>query len=262
MRESILTIPVTDIFEPKCGCPICRLRDTLEQRTVEYIMGAAMMEPDVRMETNKLGFCKTHFEQMRACKNRLSLALMLQSHLQDMQKHIFTRKKMFEGKTAKQKKVSAVNNECFVCSKVDWGMSRILVTLFEMYVQQRDFRDLFAQQEMLCLPHYDLLVSMCTENMDKKYQKQFIDACGELTSKYLDTLEADVSHYCKMYDYRNTGANADWGNSKDSSTACYKISYHKIRNFRYFSLQWLQLRFYAEDCKSTNYMYRRSAYII
>ena len=74
MRESILTIPVTDIFEPKCGCPICRLRDTLEQRTVEYIMGAAMMEPDVRMETNKLGFCKTHFEQMRACKNRLSLA--------------------------------------------------------------------------------------------------------------------------------------------------------------------------------------------
>ena len=47
MRESILTIPVTDIFKPKCGCPICRLRDTLEQRTVEYIMGAAMMEPDV-----------------------------------------------------------------------------------------------------------------------------------------------------------------------------------------------------------------------
>ena len=86
-----------------------------------------MMEPDVRMETNKLGFCKTHFEQMRACKNRLSLALMLQSHLQDMQKHIFTRKKMFEGKTAKQKKVSAVNNECFVCSKVDWGMSRHLI---------------------------------------------------------------------------------------------------------------------------------------
>lgn len=223
MRESIRTIPVTDIFEPKCGCPICRLRDTLEQRTVEYIMGAAMMEPDVRMETNKLGFCKTHFEQMRACKNRLSLALMLQSHLQDMQKHIFTRKKMFEGKTAKQKKVSAVNNECFVCSKVDWGMSRILVTLFEMYVQQRDFRDLFAQQEMLCLPHYDLLVSMCTENMDKKYQKQFIDACGELTSKYLDTLEADVSHYCKMYDYRNTGANADWGNSKDSIERAIKF---------------------------------------
>ncbi len=216
MRESLLTIPVTDIFEPKCGCPICRLRDTLEQRTVEYIMGAAMMEPDVRIETNKLGFCKTHFEQMRACKNRLSLALMLQSHLQSMQKNIFTRQSVFENKKAKQKKVSAVNSTCFVCSKIDWGMSRILVTLFEMYVQQRDFRDLFDRQEMLCLPHYDLLVSLCTENMDKKYQKMFIDACTKLTEKYLDELEKDVSHYCKMYDYRNTGADADWGNSKDS----------------------------------------------
>ncbi|HRK92956.1 MAG TPA: DUF6062 family protein, partial [Ruminococcus bicirculans (ex Wegman et al. 2014)] len=46
---------------------------------------------------------------------------------------------------------------------------------------------------------------------------------GELTSKYLDTLEADVSHYCKMYDYRNTGANADWGNSKDSIERAIKF---------------------------------------
>ena len=85
MRESILTIPVNEIFEPKCGCPICTMRDMLEQRTVDYIMGAAMMEPDVRIETNRQGFCKTHLEQMRACKNRLSLALMLQTHLQTWQ---------------------------------------------------------------------------------------------------------------------------------------------------------------------------------
>lgn len=216
MRESILTIPVSEIFEPKCGCPICRMRDMLEQRTIEYIMGAAMMEPDVRMETNRLGFCKTHFEQMRDCKNRLSLALMLQSHLQDIQKNIFNRKNIFEGKTAKQKKVSQINNDCFVCSKIEWGMSRLMVTFFEMFVKSREFRELFSEQEMLCMPHYDLLVSMSVDNIDKKYQKQFIESCGELVKKYLDILENDVSHYCKMYDYRNTGKNADWGNSKDS----------------------------------------------
>ena len=47
MRESILTIPISEIFEPKCGCPICTMRNTLESHTTEYIMGAAMMEPDV-----------------------------------------------------------------------------------------------------------------------------------------------------------------------------------------------------------------------
>ena len=64
MRESILTIPISEIFEPKCGCPICRMREMLETRTVEYIMGAAMMEPDVRIETNRLGFCREHYEKM------------------------------------------------------------------------------------------------------------------------------------------------------------------------------------------------------
>ena len=222
MRESLLTIPINEILEPKCGCPLCRMRDMLEQRTVEYIMGAAMMEPDVRIETNKQGFCKTHFEQMRNCKNRLSLALMLQSHLQAIQKNIFNRKSVFDKKTAKQKKVSAINNDCFVCNKVEWGMSRLMVTFYEMFEKSSDFRDLFSQQEMLCLPHYDMLVSHCGD-MDKKYQKRFIDTCNDLVKKYLDSLESDVSHYCSMYDYRNTGKDADWGNSKDSIERAIKF---------------------------------------
>ncbi|MBQ8965396.1 DUF6062 family protein [Ruminococcus sp.] len=223
MRESILTIPVTEIFEPKCGCPICRLRDTLEQRTVDYIMGAAMMEPDVRIETNKQGFCKVHFEQMRACKNRLSLALMLSTHLQSLQKNVLKRQSIFEGKSARQKRVSAVNNDCFVCNKVEWGMSRIMVTLFELYEQQSEFRELFAEQEMLCLPHYDMLVSACTDKMDKKLQNGFKEACAALTEKYLAELEKDVTHYCNMYDYRNNGSDADWGNSKDSIERAIKF---------------------------------------
>jgi len=225
MRESILTIPINEIFEPKCGCPICRMRDMLEERTVDYIMGAAMMEPDVRMETNRQGFCKTHFEQMRACKNRLSLALMLQSHLQSMQKNIFERSKtgFFESKTAKQKKVSAVNNDCFVCSKIEWGMSRLMVTVFELYQKEREFRTLFSEQEQLCLPHYDMMVALAAEKLDKRWLGDFVNACGELTKKYLDVLEADVSHFCKMYDYRNTGKDADWGNSKDSIERAIKF---------------------------------------
>ena len=69
MRESILTIPISEILEPREGCPICRMRDMLEQRTVEYIMGAAMMEPDVRIETNRAGFCSAHFAQMLKCSS-------------------------------------------------------------------------------------------------------------------------------------------------------------------------------------------------
>ena len=106
MRESILTVPISEIFEPKDGCPICRMRDVLEKRTVEYIMGAAMMEPDVRIETNKLGFCRTHFEQMLKQKNRLSLALMLQTHIETLNREVFSKRGIFEPRAKKQKELA------------------------------------------------------------------------------------------------------------------------------------------------------------
>ena len=71
MRYDITNIPVTEVFEEGDGCPICRLRNTLEERAVEYITGAAMMEPDIRIETNKKGFCLTHYRQILGQRNRL-----------------------------------------------------------------------------------------------------------------------------------------------------------------------------------------------
>ena len=64
MREDITTIPINDVFEPHDGCPLCRMRDMLEERSTVYITGAAMMEPDVRIKTNEKGFFYKHFGMM------------------------------------------------------------------------------------------------------------------------------------------------------------------------------------------------------
>ena len=89
MREDICTIPISEVFDEKDGCPICRMRDTVEKRTLEYIMGAAMMEPDIRIETNRLGFCDEHLGMMMDMRGRLSLALMLTSHIEEVKNKIF-----------------------------------------------------------------------------------------------------------------------------------------------------------------------------
>ncbi len=222
MRESILTIPISEVLEPKDGCPICRMRDMLEQRTVEYIMGAAMMEPDVRIETNRAGFCQTHFGQMLKQKNRLSLALMLQTHLEKVDSELFSRKKLFEPKNARKAKLSEINSTCFVCEKVDWGMERLMRTFFEMS-SHADIKELLKEQEYICLPHYDLLQSLAPTYLQKNELDSFIKLISSLTEKYISTLYNDVTHYCNMYDYRNTGKDADWGNSKDSIERAIKF---------------------------------------
>ena len=213
MRESLLTIPISEVMEAD-GCPICAMRNTLESRTVDYIMGAAMMEPDVRIETNKAGFCSLHFARMLKAKNRLSLALMLQTHLDQVNADLFARKKLFEAKDAKKKRLSRINESCFVCDKIDWGMERLMRTFFEMW-EDRQFRETLAGRDYICLPHYDLLVSL-SPNYLGKGAAEFDKAVGELVQKHIHGLYDDVSKYCSMYDYRNTGKDADWGSSKDS----------------------------------------------
>lgn len=216
MRDSLVTIPVSEVFEPRQGCPLCRLRDTLEQRVVEYITGAAMMEPDIRIQTNKQGFCHHHYQQMLGQRNRLSVALMLESHLNELEKQVFAGLPII-GKSSSKQGLSAgqAADSCFVCQQVEVTMNKMLATVCRLWEEQRDFRDLFAEQEVLCLPHFSALVQ-ASARMDKKRQPAFADAASALCRNYLTGLRQDVSHFCQMYDYRNTGEDADWGNSKDA----------------------------------------------
>lgn len=217
MRESLISIPISEVFEPKCGCPLCRMHDTLESRCVEYIMGAAMMEPDIRVETNKQGFCAEHYGMLLSQRNRLSLALMLETHLREVRDTVFEKPGLFDrGAEARQKRSERMAGSCFVCGNVGRVMDNLVDTMFGLYRKEEDFRRLFAEQEYICLPHYRQLAALIPVKLPKKEQSDFFDVLDGLVRRSLDALCEDVSHYCSMYDYRNSGKNADWGNARDS----------------------------------------------
>lgn len=205
MKETLYSIPVSEVFEPRKGCPICCLHSLLEQRAVDYIMGAAMMEPAVRIRTNELGFCYSHLEQMHAKSNSLSLALILESRLIEI------------GREMEQNKYGAKNppgKTCFVCEKIDTELSGMIKSLYLLYNTQEDFRKLFAEQEFLCHRHYLTLRDGAKKHISKKLHKEFCDVSFSLASHPLEELKKDIRHYCNMFDYRN--ADADWGNSRGS----------------------------------------------
>ena len=210
MKERIYTIPISEVFESKDGCPICRMRNLLEERCVEYITGAAMMEPDIRIETNRLGFCKDHFEMMRARKNRLSLALILETRLAEVHKNVFEKKKIFG------KKAEPLRHTCYVCQKIDSVMEGMVDNILKMFTTDAEFRKLFSEQETVCLPHYELLMSAAARKLSKKQLPLFKDALDPLTERYLAALTEDVHFFTTRFDYRFGGKDAEWGNSKDS----------------------------------------------
>ncbi|MEE0945669.1 MAG: DUF6062 family protein [Acutalibacteraceae bacterium] len=215
MREDICTIPVSEVFEENDGCPMCRMYNTVQERIIEYIMGAAMMEPEIRMVTNQKGFCYKHYSKMFGRKGRLQLALMLESHIDEINREILSDKLMRSNKS-KGEKARRITDSCFVCEKIEWGISRMIETVYRSYETDMDFRRMFNGQEMFCMPHFELLVSGADKKKMKNYYCEFVKNLTHITQEYSRTLHEDVKHFCSMYDYRNSGKDADWGDSKDS----------------------------------------------
>ncbi len=211
MREDICSIPVHDIFHPKEGCPFCRMRDMLEDRIATYITGAAMMEPDVREETNRLGFCETHFNHILARGSRLSVALILESLVAETVNEVFP-----QGKVPAKKISAAVHRRkenCFVCENVEKNMKHLCDSMIKMWETDEEFRTLYAEQDYICLAHYGMVIDYA-QKMNRKNFPAFAQQTMKLAKTRLAEIGQDVTHFCRMFDYRNKGG--DWGNSRDA----------------------------------------------
>ena len=85
-KETIYTIPINEAFEKNTECPLCEIAKRLEKEAVEYALGPAMMEPDYREQSNVKGYCNHHYRMLFKAENKLPLALVLDTHLEELRK--------------------------------------------------------------------------------------------------------------------------------------------------------------------------------
>ena len=217
--EQIYTIPVNEAFEASaadksCGCPFCALYNKLEDDELELILGASMMEPDVRIQTNKEGFCRTHYDMMFTKKNRLGMALTLESHLDELSKEIKDGKIFSPAGARPMKRISALEESCYVCRRIEFNFSHMIETAVLLWEQDETFRPKLAAQPYFCLPHYRRLLTIASGRLDKKKFPEFEKICAGIVNGYMDELKEDISWFCKKFDYRYD--NEPWYNSKDA----------------------------------------------
>ncbi len=208
MAEHLYTIAINEHFGEKCGCPVCSLSAMLEKNEIDTITGAAMMEPSIRIETNRLGFCNTHFNMMLTNGKRLPVALILQSHMEEIRYKINSSRP-----DATAKYLSDLEESCYVCNKVNDKMKNVYSNIVYLWKTDEAFRKLFSEQPRFCLPHYKALLSASKE-LGRKDRLAFCEALGEVTERSLKELSGDIDWFCKKFDYRF--AKEDWKNSKDA----------------------------------------------
>lgn len=220
-KESIFTIPINAAFdftkeEGVCECPVCLLYYSLENNEVERITGAAMMEPDVRIQTNKLGFCSNHLKMMLETDKKLPVGLMMESLLAEQTKNIFPSFSIDGMGNKMTDKLDSFTCSCYVCSRINDSFSKMIDNMLYMYETDPDFEVKYREQKYFCLVHFNMLLNQGRDTLPKKLFKNFLDTTVKITSEYMKELNGDVSWFCKKFDYRYQ--NESWKNSKDSLT--------------------------------------------
>ena len=217
--EQIYTIPVNEAFDavaekPELGCPFCVLYRKLQNDELDIILGASMMEPDIRVKTNEQGFCHNHYGMMQRRKRMLGIGLMLESHLDEVIKKV-------DGKTLLGSKASvaisalgALENDCYVCTRIEKNLKAMLATAVYLWETDHEFRKKFAKAPYFCLPHYRSMIDYASKKMSKGNFKEFYKIAHGIEKKYVTELRSDVSWFCKKFDYRYD--EEPWYNSKDS----------------------------------------------
>ncbi len=223
MKETIYTIPVNEVYETDCECPLCELEKRLEREAVEYSLGAAMMEPDFRLISNEKGYCKSHYEQMFKSPNKLQLALVLDTHLLEVQKKLDAMPEIKEKKAFSKKDTSVddilatldkITSGCLICDKVNDTMERYIDVLLYMWATDDAFRQKFNSSKGVCLKHFKMLVCGTKSSLKAAKAREFINALIALEKKEAERIQEDIHKFTLKFDYRNT--DMPWGTAKDA----------------------------------------------
>ena len=226
MKEQLYTIPVNDAFAVDCECPVCSMYDSLEKDAIEFTMGQSYMEDDIRMETNKIGFCTHHVKQLYKHQNRLGLALILHTHMQrtnrDLEDLLSSDKPVKKGLFAKKTEnaspvteyIENLNQSCYICNRIDRIFARYLATIYHCYEHDEEFRRKFAASKGFCTKHFGMLYEGAPSSLSGKRLPEFIKTLNEVYLTNMKRVTDDLEWFTDKFDYRNE--DKPWKNSKDA----------------------------------------------
>ena len=230
--DNIYTIPVNEAFEASaadksCGCPFCALYNKLEDDQLELILGASMMEPDVRIQTNKEGFCRTHYDMMFTRKNRLGMALTMESHLAELCNDI--KDSVFAKPGHKpMKRIGELEHSCYVCRRIEFNFAHMIETAVILWECDEEFVPKLLDQPYFCLPHYRRFLEYASKRLSKNQFAEFEREVSSIVNAYAQKLGNDISWFCKKFDYRYD--EEPWYDSKDAVERTMKFLRSDLHN--------------------------------
>ena len=237
MKYHIDTIPIWDALHLDGECLLCYLRRRTEHLLADRYLGGSVMESDTRIRVNRSGFCSAHQQMLYDRQNRLGHALMMHSHLMEMQEKAAgilssarqtaedtasapaLKRLMGRGAAANGLKTAAADlaklvNACTLCDSLDDTMNRYVYTVLHLWKTDASFRKALTESKGFCLKDAAHLLDMASDTLRGKHLSSFLEALEKLMNDSLARNEKDLEWFTLKFDYRN--AAEPWRDSRDA----------------------------------------------
>jgi hypothetical protein len=233
MKEKLYTIPLIDAFKSNDECPFCYIERKLEQDALDFTLGSSSsyMESDIREQTDKMGFCRTHFKKMYKYGNSLGNALILKTHfhknkeeLEQLLNQYLPEKQSFLSKFKKNSSNSGTDviaewvtkkeSTCFVCDYIENTYNRYMDTFFYLFKNDPEFIEIMKQSKGFCIHHFGEVTGKAASKLKESQLEQYTQVVFPMMKDNMARVEEDITWLVDKYDYRN--ADEDWKNSKDA----------------------------------------------
>ena len=200
MNYHIDTGLIKEKFKVDCECPLCEIKQVVEEQFLHEFLNDAVMEDNTRIKVGKLGFCDKHYDMLFSRQNKLSVALQVRTRVEKLQAQFGEITSVKQG-LKMVKDLEKASSTCIICDLVEESMTKYYKTIAQMYANERDFYKTLISTKGFCMHHYAELIkySKCASVFAKDYLKNL----SGVQMRNLERVENDLKKFCDKHDYRN-----------------------------------------------------------
>jgi hypothetical protein len=171
------------------------------------------MEPNVRVQTNRQGFCPTHSRQLYEGEGKLGLSLVVHTRLQHLLPEIGSTLdavvRASEGRNVKDRvaaaaaPLSGLHDSCFICGLVRADSERYILTILYLWSKDPGFPPVFRASKGFCIPHFLTVLDRASKSMRADRFRRWLAEAIPLMKESLEGLEKELRAFSQLHQAGN-----------------------------------------------------------
>jgi hypothetical protein len=210
---------VHDAYASPGECPLCLLEQEAERTYLRSFQHSRVMEPNVRVQTNRQGFCPGHFRRLYDGENKLGLGLVVHTHLQDLrtvvEAELDSLLKSAGGRNGRDRAAAEAaalakrNGSCFICGLLEADVHRYVVTILYLWSRDPEFLPVFRASRGFCIPHFARVLGQASTAMRADRFERWLADAVPLMKASLESLDGDLRAFTQLHQAGAEGPGTD-----------------------------------------------------